>query len=58
MVKVKVKSHTSTDISSAPAVFYSSFVVDPKCSPKDMEVMISTWVNIEGDKDMCDALVE
>ena len=50
MAKVKVKAYPSTDTSIVPALFHSSFVADTKCSPKDMEDMVSTWVNIEYDR--------
>ena len=56
MSQVKVKAHPSTDTSIVPAVFHSSFVVDPKCSLKYMEVMISSWVIIEDDRDVVDAI--
>ena len=58
MSQVKVKSHPSTDTYIVPAVFQSSFVVDPKCSSKEMEVMVSTWVDIEGVTEIVDALVD
>ena len=58
MVQVKVKSHPSTDTSIVPAVFQSSFVVDPKCSPKNMDDMVSTWVNIEYYREIVDAIVD
>ena len=57
MSHVKVKSHPSTDTFIVTAVFHSYFVVDPIFSPKDMEDMISTWVNIEGDREIADAIV-
>ena len=34
MSQVKIKSHPFTDISILPEVFHSSFLVEPKCSPK------------------------
>ena len=58
MVQVKVKSHPSTDTSIVPAVFQSSFVVDPKFSPKNMDDMVSTWVNIEYYREIVDAIVD
>ena len=58
MSQVKVKAHTSTNTSIVPEVFYSSFVVDLKCSPKDMYDMVSTWVNIEDDRGIVDAIVD
>ena len=55
---MKVKAHTLTDTSIVPAVFHSFFVVDPNFSPKYMEDMVSTWVNIEYDSDIIDAIVD
>ena len=46
MVQVNVEVHPSTDTSIVPAVFHSSFVVDPKCSTKDVEDMVSTWLTL------------
>ena len=57
MSQVKVKAHPSTDTYIVPSLFHSSFVVEPKCSPKDMEDMVSTGVNIEDDREIVDAMV-
>ena len=57
MAQVKVKTYPLTDTSIVPAVFYSSFLVDPEYSPKDTEDMVSTWVNIEDDREIVDAIV-
>ena len=58
MAQVKVKAHPSTDTSIVPAVFQSSFVVYPKFSQKYMKDMVSTWVNIEYDRYIFDAIVD
>ena len=58
MVQVKLKENPSTETSIVPAVFHSSFVFDPKFSSKDMEDTVSTWVNIEDDRDIVDAIVD
>ena len=58
MAQVMVKEHPSTDTSIVPALFHSSFVVDPKCPPKDMEYMINTWVRIKDDREIVDAIVD
>ena len=58
MAQVKVKSHPSTDNSIVPELFYSYFVVDTTFSPKDMEDMVKTWVNIEDDRDIVDVIVD
>ena len=55
---MKVKAHPYTYTSILPALFHSSFVVDPKCSPKDMEYMLSTWVDIEDDREILDSIVD
>ena len=47
-----------TDTSIVTALFNSSFVVDPKCSPKDTEDMVITWVNIEDYGEIVDAIVD
>ena len=58
MAQVKVKSHPQTDTSIVLAVFFCYFVVDPKFSPKDMEYMVSKWVNIEDDMDIFDSIAD
>ena len=58
MKHMKVKSHTLTEIFILPAVFQSYFVVDPKCSPKDMEDMLSIWVNIWDERESVDAIFD
>ena len=58
MEQVKVKAHPSTDNYFVPAVFHSSFVVEPKCSFKGMEDMVSTRVNIEYYREIVDAIVD
>ena len=58
MEQVKVKPHPSTDTSIVPAVFNSYFVVYPKCSPKDMEDMVITWVKIEDDREIVDGIFD
>ena len=58
MTQVRVKSHPSTDTSIVPAVFHSYFLFDPKCSPKEMGDMVSTWFNIEYDREISDAIVD
>ena len=55
---MKVKSHPFTETYVEPAVFHSSFVVDSKCSHKDMEDMVSTWVNTEDDREIVDVFVD
>ena len=52
------KSHPWTDTCIVQAVFHSSFGVDPKFSPKDVEGTVSTWINIEDDRDIIDAIVD
>ena len=47
-----------TDTSIVPALFHSSFVVHPKCSPKEMEDMVSKWVNIKDDREIFDTIVD
>ena len=58
MSQVKAKAHPLNDTFIVTAVFHSSFVVDPTFSTKDMEDMVSTWVNIEDDRDIVDAIVD
>ena len=58
MAQVKVKTHPWNDTYIAPEVINSYFVVDPKCSTKDMEDMVSTWVIIEDDRDSVDAIFD
>ena len=58
MEKVKLKGYPSNDISIAPTVFHSSFEVDPKFPPKDMNNMVNTWINIEDDREIVDSIVD
>ena len=58
VAQVKVKAHPSTETFIVPAVFKISFVVDPKFSPKDMEDMVSTWFNIEDDREIVNAIID
>ena len=58
MAQVKVKEHSRTETSLVPKVFHSYFVVDPKCSPRDMGDMVGTQVNIEDDRDIVDAIFD
>ena len=56
MEKVNAKSQPLNDTSIVPSVFHSSFLVDPKCLPRHMEDMVITWVNIDYDRDIVDAI--
>ena len=58
MAQVKVKEHSRTETSLVPKVFHSYFVVDPKCSPKYMENMLSIWVNIWDERESVDAIFD
>ena len=39
-------------------MFHSSPIVDPKFYPQNMEDMVSTWVNIEYDREIVDSIVD
>ena len=58
MTQVKIKEHPSTDICIATTLFNSYFVFDSECSLKDIEDMVSTWVNIVYDREIVDAIVD
>ena len=58
MAHVILKSHHLTDTSIVPALSHISLVVDPTCSLKYKEYMVSTWVNIEDYRDIVDAIVD
>ena len=58
MKQLRVKSHPSTNTSIVQELFHSSFAFYPKCSPKDMDDMVSTRFNIEDDREIFDAIVD
>ena len=58
MSQVKVKSHPSSDTSIVPELFHSSFVFETKYSLKYMEDMVSTWFNVEDDREIVDTIFD
>ena len=58
MEQVEVNAQPWTETYIVPELFHNYFVVGPKCSPIDMEDMVSTQVDIEDDIDIFDIIVD
>ena len=58
MAQIIVKSYPSNVTSIVPELFHSFFVIDPGCSLKNMGDMVITWVNIEDDREIVDAIFD